>query len=183
MIIETYEGKEIRFSRKIDTNEVDVISGVDDIDSNTYRIGSSEGMKNYSDIFLKLIGVKERPKIYTTQKYKQNDLTWRTFLHMFYLQEEDIIRKDTILTNRGFPTLTKTLSAILFLISGKNIVEEDDIEAPEIKKAKKAAVTSYINDKLFSAGTRIRDLQEYVRLCKMKILKPCFQYLLMNWKE
>lgn len=163
MIIETYEGKEIRFSRKIDTNEVDVISGVDDIDSNTYRIGSSEGMKNYSDIFLKLIGVKERPKIYTTQKYKQNDLTWRTFLHMFYLQEEDIIRKDTILTNRGFPTLTKTLSAILFLISGKNIVEEDDIEAPEIKKAKKAAVTSYINDKLFSAGTRIRDLQEYVK--------------------
>ena len=115
----------------------------------TYKIGS-RWEENYGDIFLKLIGIDERPRIYTSQNYKANDLTWRTFLHTFYLQEEDIIKKETILKASKFPVLTKTLSALLFLLSGKDLVNSEERETPEIKKAKRAAIVSYINDKLFS---------------------------------
>lgn len=163
MAIETYDGKEIRFSRKIDTNEINVSSNVGGIDSKSYKIGSSEGKKNYGDIFLKLIGIDERPRIYTSQNYKANDLTWRTFLHTFYLQEEDIIKKETILKASKFPVLTKTLSALLFLLSGKDLVDSEERETPEIKKAKRAAIASYINDKLFSTGDRLRDLEVHIK--------------------
>ena len=160
MKIETIDEKEIQFKRKIDSNNIEVISDSSEIESKVYKIGGNEGKKEYSDIFLRLIGIQKRPKIYISEKRKANDLTWRSFCHTFYIDEETIIKKESILYPAKGYSPTRTLSCLLFLITGKDIVNRESRENIDIKNAKKDAVKIYINEKLINSMENSKEVEE-----------------------
>lgn len=156
----TNEGEEISFTRALDSKHINVVSGVSDIESKVYKIGGSEGWKKYSDIFLHMIGIKERPKIYSTQSRKTQDLTWRTFLHTFFIDATRMIGRQSILHLSKGLSPTPTLSSLLFLITGNDIVDRESKESIDIKKAKKEAVKVYINEKLINSIESSKELEE-----------------------
>ena len=101
--------------------------------------------------FLYLMGIDKLSKIYSTQKKRKQAVTFRSFLHLSMIAEENIITKDPILFNTKSSTVpTVNLSILLFLLYGINC---DDLEKEEdiaTKKIKRDALRKYIQQKLYA---------------------------------
>ena len=80
-------------------------------------------------------------------------MTWRTFSSAFFIDEDSIISEQSPLIPIQFTEKTAFLSALIFLLSGKDFASVNSVEAKNIKKAKITAVKEYINN----------ELQEYTR--------------------
>ena len=63
------------------SNIVKVNSNFPGVVSTDYRIS----IKEYSDLLLKLMGIRKRPKVICTQDPKNEDLAFRTLFHFFFL--------------------------------------------------------------------------------------------------
>lgn len=139
----------VRLRRNIEENKskVQVTSNVDGIDSGDYSTGHAK--KSLSDLLLRIIGIKEQPiKIVKNEDFKTQNLTWRTFLHMFFLKESEILREESILAAKSNSANTAFRSALLFLITGQNQSHLEREESPESIKLKNQAVKNYVNRKL-----------------------------------
>lgn len=136
--------------RYICTNRSKVLvsSTIPDIKSGEYSI--SPGTKNkLSDVFLRLFGVKESPiRIINNADFKTQQLSLRTFIHIFLLKESEIIREESILNPKSNTAKTAFLSALIFLLNGKNQDIFEKEESPEMIKLKNQAVKLYVNKKL-----------------------------------
>lgn len=134
--------------------KVDVDSNIDGIKAGEYKTSDN----SYNSILMSLIGVYETPKIISSRKGKPRNLTFRTFIHQFFMKEENIFTTNTIIANPRYPNITLDISALNFLLTG----EKADIETfidPEIRKAKKAAVVDYINEKILELSRRNAELE------------------------
>lgn len=129
------------------TSKVQVISTVRNIESGEYSTGRAK--RSLSDLLLKLIGIEDLPiKIIRNEKFETHNLTWRTFLHMFFLKESEILREESILEAKPNTANTAFRSALLFLITGQNQDHLEKEESPESIKLKNQAVKNYVNKKL-----------------------------------
>lgn len=138
-------------------NVIKVITSVEGIVDGEYKASD----KTYSDVLLKWLGIAERPKIIATQKMKPNDLTIRTFFHQFFLREEHIFTKRTIIDNPEHSHITSSITALEYLLTGKGaarVVTED----PKIKAARKSAVIGYINDKISELTNKQAELEKMI---------------------
>lgn len=139
MEVTTDNGTTLTFSRKIGSNKINVVSSLEDIDSGNYST------KAIGNIFLKLIGIAEPPKVVCSQDFRVQNLTWRTVLHTFLIKESDIFKRESVFANSHFNNKTAVLSALLYFCTEKNCAQENQVESKEIREAKKAAVVQYIN--------------------------------------
>ena len=104
---------------------------------------------NISSVWLQMMGIDEPHKILQSQAGKTQQLTWRSFLHMFFVKQENVARLPSILYNpKVAPNMTSTPSkaAALFLMTGKSAREYEANEERKIRKAKRTAVIEYIKD-------------------------------------
>ena len=158
MTMESLDGDVIQMTRKIiddkkgnkndvGDNIVDVVSHFDGIKSGKYSISKME----YSDMLLKLIGIETRHQIISTQAFAQQNLTNRSFLHSFYIDEDNIYEKIPAFDIPRHSKITASLTALHFLFTGKDlheIVPAESKKEREMKEAKKSAVIAYINQKI-----------------------------------
>jgi hypothetical protein len=155
MRMESDDGYSISMKRKIvdgkngDTGAgaVDVISNVPWIESKDYSISKKE----YSDLLLSLLGIKEHHQIISTQEYKQQSLTIRTIFHFFYIDEDNIFGKNTTFDAPRYKKITASLTALLFLFKNDDLnklVPNESKEDRERKAAQKAGVIIYLNRKI-----------------------------------
>ncbi|GHV33421.1 hypothetical protein FACS18949_07310 [Clostridia bacterium] len=152
MIVETEFGA-ITAERVFETNKLQVSSTDPRIESGSY--GTRTGKLNANtDLWLKLIGIEERHTVVSNKDFVKKNLTWRFFLHMFLIQEERVIGRPSILLPRQNTAQTGTLSSLLYLITGKDFAETDPREEKKIRAAKKAAVASYITNRLSNFAER-----------------------------
>lgn len=129
------------------TSKVQVISTVRNIESGEYSTGRAK--RSLSDLLLKLIGIEDLSiKIIRNEKFETHNLTWRTFLHMFFLKESEILREESILEAKSNTANTAFRSALLFLITGQNQDHLEKEESPDSIKLKNQAVKNYVNKKL-----------------------------------
>lgn len=70
-------------------NLVTVVSNFDEVGSYDYSILKLE----YSDMLLKLMGIDERHQIISTQAFVQQNLTNRSFLHSYFIDEDNTYEK------------------------------------------------------------------------------------------
>lgn len=78
------------------------------------------------------------------------------------LTETKIISETSIfLPDRGYSD-TSALSALLFLLWGKDFSDTEAIESKEIKDAKKDAIKTYINQELFKISERNQELTAFL---------------------
>lgn len=142
------KGKVIVLEREIDKNKIHVRSSVPGIKSGYYS-ANSHSKNKISDIYLKLIGMNELPiKIIKNENFKTNTLTWRTFLHMFFLKESEVVRRESIILPKQKTSKTAFLSSFLYLINGIDQEKFEREESPDAVKLKNANLKSYINKKL-----------------------------------
>lgn len=145
MEVETKDGGSISLERKLGKSSTQVFSSAEGIESGKY--GGKKSRHSLGDLWLALIGIRDECKIVRNQYFEPQALTWRTFLHSFLINEDDVFQKPSIISKAVYEK-TASLSALLYLMSGKDFSQVVTQDTPEIKKTKKKAKSDYINEKL-----------------------------------
>lgn len=158
---------EVILSRTVGKNQVDVSSTVSGIDSGTYDVNYRRGAKNppLNEVWLKLIGIQQETMIVTNARFETKRLTWRNLLRVFYLDEGRVDDANSIVEPKHrYMENTLFLSALLYLITGRTFTETDAQEKKEIKKARRKAVTDYVNGKIQNAASRKEQLEKDLQI-------------------
>lgn len=167
MTLESEDGEWISATRTIEdgkngdrgSNIVKVDSTVSDIRNGEYKISSKE----YSDLLLSLMGIKQRPQLIANQTAKPEDLTFRTLAHFFYINEDNIFEKATVFDIPKHSKITASLTALIYLMSGDDLKRYiPDISAEELERlaTQKTGVIKYLNDKISALTKQKEQLEE-----------------------
>lgn len=158
MTMESLDGRTVQMTRRIiddksgkksdvGENLVTVVSDFEDVNSNDYSISKLE----YSDMLLKLMGIEERHQIISNKAFVPQNLTNRSFLHSYFIDEDNIYEKIPAFDVPRHSKITACLTALHFLFTGEDlheIVPDESKKERELKEAKKNAVIIYINEKI-----------------------------------
>lgn len=152
----------ITFSRAIGKNQIQVVSDNPEIESGTYDIAYKQNQKKpvINSVWLKLIGINDEPMIPKNKDFVKNHLTWRTLSSVFYITEKHIVRPESVVLPEQRTGDTLLLSALLYLISGRNFAETDAQTKKEIRVARRKAVEEYVNKQLSGISDRKKHLME-----------------------
>lgn len=157
-------GGQVVMHRKLGSNKIDVSSTDSSISNGKYTAKAS--VKNYektiNSVWLALIGITEQHLVNKNERSQKQVLSWRTFCHMFMLTETKIISESSIILPDRRYSATPALSALLFLLWGKDFSDTEAIESKEVKDAKKGAIKAYINQELFKISERNQELTAFL---------------------
>lgn len=134
----------ITFTRKIAESKVTVNSQDPEIESGSYNANTN----TLSQVFLKLIGIKDVHKVLSSQKGKTQNLTWRSLLHLFLMKQVDVDRETSALRAPGYYSQTSSPATLLFLLTGQDAEDIERYESAEVSKAKKNALLAYIREQI-----------------------------------
>lgn len=166
------DDKELSISRYIDSDDINVASNIPDIDSGIYNVNSKNYNNSLNSIILKLLGINERHKIIKKKNFAKQELTWRSFYHMFFIDEDRIHEDISPLFKKIISTNTASLSILIFLLYNKDFVDMKAYDRKEIKAAKKNAIENYINQEIENFSNRTAQLQtELIELSENDIKK------------
>lgn len=155
MQIATNKG-DIFLERKFEENHIYVDSYNPNIDSGKY---STRKTKLYiSNLWLKLIGINNPPDIIKKETFERQSLTLRSFLHTFFIEEDNVFQEDSIMYQKSNFTRTAILSILLYFMTDDSFEDADPREEKKVKEARKNAVIKYINDNLYSLAARKTEL-------------------------
>lgn len=152
----------VTFSRSIGKNQVLVVSEIPEVEDGTYDIGYKKNQKNpvINSVWLKLIGIDGEPMIPKNSDFVKKHLTWRTLLSLIYVPEKEIVRPESVVVPEQYTEKTLFLSALLYLISGRDFAETDAQTKKEIRVARRKAVEEYVNKQLSGISDRKKQLTE-----------------------
>ena len=162
MELHTEKGK-ITITRILGKNKVEVITDVPGYNSGTYDLKPSKKKEPdpvLSDLLLASIGIEGEHQIVKNKNFEKKRLTWRTFLHILLFHVSDIAKETSIIEPEQATERTALLSALLFLLSGKDFAEADAQTKKEIRIARKRAVEEYVNRKIQAVADKKKGLQE-----------------------
>lgn len=168
MIFVTTENGSIQFTRKLESNKIDVVSSDDRIESGTYKHrNATKSMEPISKVWLALIGIEDDHDIIANENFRPQHLTWRTFLPAFLIKERQIERESSILMPEGgaksIQGRTAFLSSLLFLIYGNDFSTFDQRESKKERSIRKAAVEKYINKELSGVADRKQSILDMIK--------------------
>lgn len=135
-------GKDLYVSREIDSSKFEVGGNVEGITSGSYVLG--KGKNCIFKVWLKIMGIPYGTKIYSTQARKIQQLTLRTFYHIFLISEDRVHDKAPILIAPRSMGIA-TLCALLFLGTGNNYITNESSKDLRIKKAQNQSIVSLVN--------------------------------------
>lgn len=163
MRIVTPDG-EVTLCRSIGKNQIQVESDISYIENGTYDIGYKKNQKNpvINSVWLKLLGIDGEPMIVKNSDFEKKHLTWRTLLNLIYINENDIGKSESIIVPDQYTDKTLFLSALLYLISGRDFAETDAQTKKEIRVARRKAVEEYVNKQLSGIADRKKVLAEQI---------------------
>lgn len=141
------------------SNIVAVETTIPDIEDTDYKISSKE----YSDLLLRLMGIEKRPSIIATQAAKPEDLTFRTMVHFFLINEDNIFEKATAFDIPKHSKITASLTSLIYLLSGddlKRYIPEVSAEELERIATQKTGVINYLNSKISALTEQKAKLEE-----------------------
>lgn len=163
MELHTAKGR-IVITRALGKNQVEVITDVPGFENDTYDLVPNKKKKEplpiLSDLLLSSIGIDGEHKIVKNKNFEKKHLTWRTFQHILLFHVTDIAKETSIIEPEQVTEKTALLSALLFLLSGKDFSEADAQTKKEIRIARKRAVEEYVNRKIQAAAEKKKGLQE-----------------------
>ena len=142
----THDG-ELTLERLTDSNKIDVISNHPNIQSGVY--GAKHQSTNYvGDLLLKLIGIEREVRIIKNRSFATQKLGWRTFWHMLYVNETNILKEGSILLPENNTNKTSFLSSLIFLLTNEDFSFKTELESDEAKKIRQNSLQQYINKNL-----------------------------------
>lgn len=152
---------DITFIRKYSANLIDVISDNSDIEDGTYSTQYNTDRTPINDVWLKLMGIDELPMLASNKRSVKKRMTWNNLMRMFYIDELEICREESIIEPVQYTEKTLLLSAILYLVYGKNFASDKIQKDSVVKKAKNEIMEEYLNKRLSSADSQLERLKAY----------------------
>lgn len=149
---------DIKFTRDINSSDVEVISDYADIESGIYSTDNDKE-NNINTIYLRLFGIYEEFKVPFNRNCVMKRFTLRMFLHMLMINEKEIERDLSILLPKERINRTYFLSHLLYLLYETDFSTYDPDDSDTTKKIKKAAISKYINDQLFKLKEQSENLK------------------------
>lgn len=147
MGVRTAQGS-LTLSRSIGegANNIEVSSTDPRIESGVYKRQSSGRSPLLSSVWLKLIGydAPENLKIIKNQNLETQALTWRTFWHALYADEDRISTKKQILLPLQATAQPAFKCALASLITGKDYAAYARDESVETRKLRNNAIIDYL---------------------------------------
>ncbi|MEG1410847.1 MAG: AAA family ATPase [Terrisporobacter sp.] len=155
IIISTPNGK-VTLQRFIGKNQILVCSDEYNLHNKKYDTKNKKDNKNslIDSLLLKLIGIDDEPMVVCNKDFSKRRLTWKSFMKILYLNEDDICTSKSVLELMEKPAQTPFLSAILYLLTGHSFSNIDERDNKKIKVARKKAVETYINEQLSTITKR-----------------------------
>ena len=144
------DGKSLKLIRELDSTSVYIQSEVENIDNGLYYV-SNKGENSLFYVWLKILGIDHPVNIVRTLDGKIQKLTYRTFSHLFLIDEAEIIKTDSILANRnsmGSKVSTAVLSSLIYLATEKTYLPEKSRKNKTIREERKDAVQQFVNRSL-----------------------------------
>lgn len=147
---------ELELERSIGRNQIQVASCISNIESGTYDIGYKNKQKNpvINSVWLKLLGIDGEPMIISNSNFERKHLTWRTLLNLIYINENNIGKSESVVLPEQHTEKTLFLSALLYLINGRDLSEIDAKTKKEIRIARRKAIEEYVNKQLVGIAAR-----------------------------
>lgn len=149
---------DITFTREINSSDIEVISNYKDIENGIYST-DYEKENNINSVYLRLFGVYEDFKVPYNRNCEMKRFTLRMFLHMLMINEKEIERDLSIVLPKETTNKTYFLSHLLYLLYETDFSVYDPEDSEKTKRIKKAAISKYINDKLFALKERSEALK------------------------
>ncbi len=145
--------KDITFTREINSTDIEVVSNYNEIESGIYST-DYEKENNINSVYLKLFGIYDEFKVPYNRNCEMKRFTLRMFLHMLMINEKEIERDSSIILPKENINKTYFLSHLLYLLYETDFSIYDPEDSEKTKRIKKAAISKYINDKLFALKER-----------------------------
>lgn len=161
LVIKTERGI-IELSRELGSNKIIVSSSDSKIKTATYNISGANYEKTINSVWLTLIDIDEKHLIIKNERYEKQTFSWRTFMHMFLLEEERIISKKSVLLPPVVTSHTASNSALLYLLTGNDFGDFNAVDDKKIKEVKKDTIISYINQEISSLADQRKELKETI---------------------
>lgn len=143
------DGYTVKMERKMEGGNFTVTSSYHGIDSGTYT-PTAQGNNSISDVWLAVMGIKDRQQILKSAEYAHQTLSIRTMFHLYDVDEDNIARKDSILLPQHDFTKMSSQSAILYMLLGQSNWDGQNHETKKDRDKKKQAqieyLTQYISD-------------------------------------
>lgn len=166
-LLELSDGGSISLTRKIidgrsgetGAGKVEVVSNAQEIISGSYGIRNGD----FNDLLLDLIGIEKEHRIISTEDFDTARLTFRSMLHLFFLEEEYIFRKSTAWNTPKMGKINASLSIIRFLLTGDDLMDTIPKETPDERERKiteRAGVLIYLNQKIREMQEKKEQLQQ-----------------------
>lgn len=166
MTMESDDGHYFKATRKIEEGEtgdkgasvISVSSDLPEVKGTEYRTSNNE----YSDLLLSLIGIDKRVKIIGTQALKEENLTFRTLFHFFFINEDNIFGRPTPFDIPKHPKITASLTSLLYLCNGddlKRYLPQVSAEELEKRATQKTGVINYLNRKISDLTEQKKQLE------------------------
>lgn len=153
-----YNNNVISISRENNSKTVYIHSNEDEIVSGEYNIDAKDYENSLTSVLLQMIGIRGRHDIVKNANYKKQELTWRSFYHLFFLDENRIISDNSPLIKDVFTT-TSTLSILIFLLFNKDFSNTTESDSKQIKETRINAVKNYLNSKIQEITKRTQELE------------------------
>lgn len=150
--------KDITFAREIKSSDIEVISNYEGIENGIYST-DYEKENNINSVYLRLFGIYEDFKVPYNRNCEMKRFTLRMFLHMLMINEKEIERDLSIVLPKETTNKTYFLSHLLYLLYETDFSVYDPEDSEKTKRIKKAAISKYINDKLFALKERSEALK------------------------
>lgn len=157
------DGKNLTMRREIDSNDFEVSSSVEYIDSDTYKAGNAK--KCINAVWLRLMGIEDEVKIIQTLAGKPQRLTLRTFYHTLLIDEQRVQAISSVLASGiGFNKKVgvPVLSSLLYFATGNNYLPEKAGKDKKTKSERKDAVKKFVDRSMFKLAERkVSELQNF----------------------
>ena len=157
----TNDGLYVQLNRKIvdgkngeiGDSKVKVSSNVEWIGNKEYQISGNE----YSDMILRMFGIKNCPYIISNDSFVPKPLTIRTILHFFFIDETDIFNSSSPLSSSERGISTNSLTSLLYLTTGKDLndlIPEESAAEKKRKSLQKSGAAVYLQEKIIELNSR-----------------------------
>ena len=160
LVIGTPAG-DVTFIRKYSANLIDVISDNAEIEDGTYTTQYNTDRTPINHVWLALMGIEEQPMLASNKRSVKKRMTWNNLMRLFYIDELEICREESIIEPVQYTEKTLLLSAILYLAYGKNFASDKTQRDSAVKKAKNEIMEEYLNKRLSAADGQLKRLQAY----------------------
>lgn len=157
------DGKNLTMRRAIDSNDFEVSSAVDYIDSDTYKTGNAK--KCINAVWLRLMGIEDEVKIVQTLTGKTQKLTLRTFYHTLLVDEQRVQAISSVLASGiGFNKKVgvPVMSSLLYFATANNYLPEKAGKDKKTKSERKDAVKKFVDRSMSKLAERkVSELQNF----------------------